>query len=82
MREDRSLVFHNSENVGSRFVSLRQSHRAKHSLPACQGEKIPNKNGASRTKLCTARIPRRAKIRSLRPPFSKPLDFAILVRIS
>ena len=43
--------------------------------------KIPNKHGPSRTKLCTAAPRRGPKIRSLRPSFSKPLDFAVLVRI-
>ena len=61
--------------------SLRQSIRAEHSLPACERPKIPNEHGPSRGNLCTARGRPRPKIRSLRPSFSKPLDFAILVRI-
>lgn len=62
--------------------SLRQSVHAKYSLPACQGGKIPNKYGPSCANLCTAAPRRRPRIRSLRPSFSKPPDFAILVRIS
>ena len=75
------LVFHNVERVGFRFVSLRQLHHAKYSLLARQGTKIPNKHGPLPANLCTAAPRRRPKIRSLRPIFSKPLDFADLVRI-
>ena len=75
-------LMHTLENVGFRFLSLRQSHRAKYSLPARQGGKIPNKHGPSPANLCTAAPGRRRKIRSLRPFFSKPPDFADLVRIS
>jgi methylmalonyl-CoA mutase len=46
------------------------------------GIKSPNKHGPSRTNLWTARSRPSVKIRSLRPSFSKPLDFAELVRIS
>jgi hypothetical protein len=70
------------ENVGFQFISLRQSIRREISLLAFQRAKIPNKHGPSRANLCTAAPRRRSKIRSLRPPFSKPLDFADLVRIS
>lgn len=71
-------LIHSAESVGSRFVSLRQSHRAKYSLPACERAKIPNKHGPSPTKLCTAAARRKPKIYSLRPLFSEPLDFADL----
>jgi hypothetical protein len=60
------------ENVGSRFVSLRQSICAKHSLLRWRRAKIPNKHGLSRANLCTATPQPRPKIRSLPPFFSKP----------
>ena len=75
-------IIHSTASVRLRFVSLRQSHRVKYSLPVRQRAKIPNKHGPSRENLCTAAPPPRPKIRSLGPSFSKPLDFAILVRIS
>ena len=81
-REVPRLVFHSLENVGSRFVSLRQSHRAKHSLPACERAKIPNKHGPSRAKLCTAAPRRRPKIRSLRADHTRASCSEKLVRKS
>ena len=76
------LVFHNVENVGFRFGSLRQLHHTKYSLPARQGIKIPNKHGPSRAKLCTAARRLRPEILSLGPFVSKAPDFADLVRNS
>jgi hypothetical protein len=67
---------------GGWFLSLRQSHRTKYSLPARQRGKIPNKHGPSHTKLCTAARRLRLEILSLRPLVSKAPDFADLVRNS
>ena len=39
------IFIHSRESVGFRFVSLRQLHRIKYSLPARQGGKIPINTG-------------------------------------
>jgi len=68
------------ENVGSQFLSLRQLHLTKHSLPARQRAKNFNKHRYYSANLCTVRLALRSEIRSLRPFFSKALYFTVLVR--
>ena len=55
---------------------LRQGFPAKHSPPVHETADKANNGGPSHANLRTAACPRRPKIRSLQPLFSKPQDFA------
>jgi hypothetical protein len=70
------------ENVGSQFLSLRQSVRVQHSPPPYEAAEIANNRGTSPNNLSTVLRRPRAEILSLGAFVSKPLDFADLVRNS
>jgi len=71
-----------TEAFGSQSHSLRQPAYDQHSLRAPRRQGKPNNGGLSRSNLRTVMIVSRPNARSLWPIFSKPQDFADLVRIS
>ena len=77
----RQITLDYVEKVGSQFLSLRQLFREQHSPPAHGCAEKPNNGGPSHANLRTALGSLGPETRSLRPSFSKPQDFADLVRI-